>query len=149
MSIDGIWTGNRIDYHLYPQLACTCNTALSLIYTFYSSPLHTHKCSQSSLVVSWQRIYNSLTVTAAHTKSSFHILIPFLPSLLNHPRLPSQETSSIRWIYILPESESESESELLNDWWFTANQFILAPSPMRPTTSISFFNWTLAVIVLT
>jgi hypothetical protein len=37
--------------------------ALSLIYTLYSSPLHT----QSSLVVSWQRIYHSLTVTSNHT----------------------------------------------------------------------------------
>jgi hypothetical protein len=30
------------------------------------------KSSQSSLVVSWQRIYNSPTVTRAHIKSSFH-----------------------------------------------------------------------------
>jgi hypothetical protein len=66
-------------------------TELSLIYTVYSSPLHTPQCSQSSLFVSWQRIYNSLTVTAAHIKSSFHSIIPFLPSL----RLPSPETPSI------------------------------------------------------
>jgi hypothetical protein len=32
-------------------------------------------------------------------------------------------------------SQSESESELLFDWRFTANQFILATSPLRPTTS--------------
>jgi hypothetical protein len=36
------------------------------------------------------------------------------------------------------ESESESESELLYDWWFTANQFVLATSPLRLTTSESF-----------
>jgi hypothetical protein len=42
--------------------------APTLIYTLYSSPLHTptHWYSQSSLVVSCQRIYNSLTLTAAH-----------------------------------------------------------------------------------
>jgi hypothetical protein len=51
-------------------------TALSLTYTLSKSLGHTH----SSLIVSWQRIYNSLTVTTttatitAHTKSSFHRL---------------------------------------------------------------------------
>jgi hypothetical protein len=30
----------------------------------------------------------------------------------------------------------ESESELLYDWRFTANQFVLATSPLRLTTSI-------------
>jgi hypothetical protein len=29
-----------------------------------------------------------------------------------------------------------SESELLYDWWFTANQFVLAPSPLRLTARI-------------
>jgi hypothetical protein len=32
----------------------------------------------------------------------------------------------------------ESESELLYDWRFTANQFVLATSPLRLTTSIFF-----------
>jgi hypothetical protein len=41
----------------------------------------------------------------------------------------------------------ESESELLYDWRFTANQFILASSPLRLTTTF-FFNGTLAVIIL-
>jgi hypothetical protein len=37
-----------------------------------------------------------------------------------------------------PLLESESESELLYDWLFTANQFILAPSPLRLTARILF-----------
>jgi hypothetical protein len=45
-------------------------------------------------------------------------------------------------------SESESESELLYGWRFTANQFVLATSPLRLTTCNFFFSWTLAVIVL-
>jgi hypothetical protein len=40
-----------------------------------------------------EMIYNSLTVTAAHIKSSSHSLIPFLP-FLNHLRLPTPETRS-------------------------------------------------------
>jgi hypothetical protein len=40
-----------IYYTLYTPLGTTCNTALSLIYTIYSSPIHTHYDSQSSLVV--------------------------------------------------------------------------------------------------
>jgi hypothetical protein len=35
-------------------------------------------------------------------------------------------------------SESESESELLYDWRFTSNQFVLAPNPWRLTTSFFF-----------
>jgi hypothetical protein len=38
------------------------------------------------------------------------------------------------------ESESESESELLYDWRFTANQFVLATSPLRLTTSNFLFR---------
>jgi hypothetical protein len=38
------------------------------------------------------------------------------------------------------ESESESESELLYDGWFTANQLILAPGPLRLTTSDFFLQ---------
>jgi hypothetical protein len=38
-------------------------------------------------------------------------------------------------------------SDLLYDWRFAANQFVLATSPLRLTTS-TFFTWTLAVIVL-
>jgi hypothetical protein len=36
-------------------------------------------------------------------------------------------------------SQSESESDLLYDWRFTANQFVLAPSPLRLTTGDFFF----------
>jgi hypothetical protein len=50
---------------------------------FIVTHTHTHQGSQSSLVVSWQRIYNSLTVTAAQMKSSLHRLIPFLPLFCN------------------------------------------------------------------
>jgi hypothetical protein len=38
--------------------------------------------SQYSLVVYWQRIYNSLTVTTTHIKSSFRRLIPLYSCVL-------------------------------------------------------------------
>jgi hypothetical protein len=83
-------------YFLYTQLITASNTSLSLIYTLYSSLLHTRQGSQSSLVVSWQRIYNSVTVTTAHIKHSNHTLtFNNSSSLLNHLRLPFQETPSI------------------------------------------------------
>jgi hypothetical protein len=55
-----------------------------------------------------------------------------MSSLLHHSQLPPQDTPSILL------SESEAESELLYEGWFTANQFVLAPSPLRPTTSMFF-----------
>jgi hypothetical protein len=42
--------------------------------------------------------------------------------------------------------KSTSKSELLCNWRFTANQFILASSLLR--RSEIFFNWTLAVLIL-
>jgi hypothetical protein len=46
------------------------NAALSLIYTFSSSPLHTHYESQSPLVVSWQRISTQKLSLQISMKSS-------------------------------------------------------------------------------
>jgi hypothetical protein len=40
--------------------------------------------------------------------------------------------------YRISESESESESELLYDWRFSANKLVLAPSPLRITTTDFF-----------
>jgi hypothetical protein len=41
---------------------------------------------------------------------------------------------------LIEATESESESELLYDWRFTANQFVLATGPLRPTTSNFIFQ---------
>jgi hypothetical protein len=64
-------------------------SAIAIMHTFQFTVAHTHYSSQSSLVVSGKRIYNCLTVTSNHTLNFLcAILIPFLPFLLNHLRLP-------------------------------------------------------------
>jgi hypothetical protein len=68
-------------------------------------------------------------------KSSFHSLIPFFTTALSIlVALSSQSFSTA----VSRDSLNyfQSESELLYDWRFTANQFVLATSPLRPTTRI-------------
>jgi hypothetical protein len=91
----GFWIGCVDLMHLiYSQFETTSNTALSLFYTHYSSPLHTHKRSQSSLVVSWQQIYNSLTVTSNQTWSLLFVAIilqlPIMKTRLNSKLISRQ-----------------------------------------------------------
>jgi hypothetical protein len=43
---------------------------------------YTHYCPQSSLVVSWQRIHKSVTVTEAHSEVFFAQPNPFLAIIL-------------------------------------------------------------------
>jgi hypothetical protein len=64
------------------QLQVVSTKSYNPIADFQKSLGHA-RSSHSSLVVSWQRVYNSLTVTTAHDKSSLHILIPFLPVLFD------------------------------------------------------------------
>jgi hypothetical protein len=83
--IDGLldWMIGFIDT-LYIQLGTTGNSSATAISALYSSPLHMHYNSQSSPVVSWQRIYKSHCHFKSHTKSSLHLLIPFLPLICNY-----------------------------------------------------------------
>jgi hypothetical protein len=48
----------------------------------------------------------------------------------------------------LPSEDSSQVMELLYDWRFTVNQFVLRPSPLTITTRDFFCNSTLAVIIL-
>jgi hypothetical protein len=64
---------------LYTVLGTTCKTALSLICTLYSSPLHTHYGSVFTsriLATDYSQFHCNYT---SHMQSSFHSLTPFLP----------------------------------------------------------------------
>jgi hypothetical protein len=104
-----------------------------------------------SLSKAMRRDTNELNVTTHTTQLSlqFTKLIYMMCGDVNSiPISPAKRSDSItlRAIPVIP-SRSESESELLYDWRFTTNQFVLATSPVRLTTN-TFFNWTLVVIVL-
>jgi hypothetical protein len=60
---------------------------------------------------------------------------------IKHERVsPVVETSDIIRKCLLVSNSSQSESKLLSDGRFTANQFVLATSPLRPTTRIVIFQ---------
>jgi hypothetical protein len=59
----------------------------------------------------------------------------FRCQLVNTPQLNTEFSWDCRKIEL-----SESESELLYDWRFTANQFVLAISPLRLTTNNFIFQ---------
>jgi hypothetical protein len=52
--------------------------------------------------------------------------------------------AGLRWRYSTPPPygifQRVGESELLYDWLFTAQQFVLGPSPLRLTVRFFFFN---------
>jgi hypothetical protein len=59
-----------------------------------------------------------------------------IPLLLSSGLLLTAAPFQLNYAY---HRESESESELLYDWRFTANQFVLAPSTLRLTARL-FLN---------
>jgi hypothetical protein len=96
---------------IYTQLRTTGNRALSLIYTLHSSPLCMHQGSRSSLVVSWQQIYYSLSVTSDHTWS-FLVTAEFLSC--NYFASANAENCSVQFqAHILAGWHPETLSNLL------------------------------------
>jgi hypothetical protein len=75
--------------------------ALSLIYRLHKLLGHA-KPSQSSLVVSWEGIYNSLTVTSPHIKSSFSHANPSLHRLTFNWQLNYECTGNSLSLILLP-----------------------------------------------
>jgi hypothetical protein len=71
------------------------------------------------------------------------------PQVLGSPFRRLLRLAGLRWKYsnLRPHGFNWVKSKIFCEWRFTANQFVLASSPLRPTTR-DFFNWILAVIVL-
>jgi hypothetical protein len=112
--------------HLNTHFELRVFTAPSLISTIHKS-LHS-KYSQSSLV-SWQRLLTVVTlpfVTADRAELLSTVNSTIAPSLLSLPSTPQLNC------------QTTPESELLYDWWFTANQFVLTSSPWDSRPVIFF-----------
>jgi hypothetical protein len=130
------------------------NIELLPIYIIYSSLLHTHYVSHFPLIVSWQQISTqklSFQITLKSSWSSSPLLILSLKFAvwLESPDPNSKLKSGPVLSTELPKSqpESESVSDLLYDWRFTACQFVLAIRSLRLTTN-NVSDWTLEVIRL-
>jgi hypothetical protein len=121
-----------------PKLGTTSNTALSLVYT-----LSIYSCTPtriSSLVVSWQRIYNRLTITSDHISSLLsqpnsllaiilQLQIPktrplSIPS--SYPGRPESGNSTLHFTRLVF-CESESESYVTTDGQSASLSWYKAP----------------------
>jgi hypothetical protein len=101
----GLWENYKTRFGLDDWIYCTLyiqNSGLPAIQRYrYSTHFifrryHKHYVSQSSRVVSWQRIYNRLTIIFnSLMKTSSHNLIHFLLLLHSHLRLPPPELDPI------------------------------------------------------
>jgi hypothetical protein len=85
---------------------------------------------------------HTLQFTTARTKYSqpaVSSLVDVLLLLGSHPRrlaAISHQPPILLTAVSRPSCKSKSKSKLLYDWRFTANQFVLASNPLRPTTRI-------------
>jgi hypothetical protein len=111
---------------LYTPLGTTGNYSAIAISTLYSSLLH--YCPQSSLVVSWQRIHNSFTVTAAHYEVFFAQPNSFLAIILP----TSKSEDSFNYLLQLPTPELNSVPSLR---CLRSSLFSLGAAPRENTAS--------------
>jgi hypothetical protein len=86
--------------------------------------------------------FHTLHFTTTHAKSFKSAVASHFPVTdLNNGDSSATVLSYIRsFLHRLHCKSLTSESELLYDWRFTANQFVLATSPLRPTTRIFIFQ---------
>jgi hypothetical protein len=139
--IDGVldWMSGFIDT-LYTPLGTTGNYSNIALSTLYSSPIHTHKGSQPLLVLSWQRIHNSPTATAAHYEVFFSQPNSFLAIYSQlFCKLATQELDSnlilAAWdssLYSLRAAPIENTVSSIVAYWLTAAEMCL---PHRCLTS--------------
>jgi hypothetical protein len=70
-------------------------------------------------------------ISTAYLKNPFHqcVCLHVYPTIVARQQLGKNVIAA-----------TNTESELLYDWWFTANQFVLATSLLRLTTSNFIFQ---------
>jgi hypothetical protein len=110
------------------QTPLQSSTALSTQINWFQAGGHFTPASYSSLhnpTVNW-----AFTLNWQLRNSTADSQLTVAPSLLSLPCRVQLSTE----LY----SKSKSKSKFLYDWWFTANQFVLASSPLRRTTSYFF-----------
>jgi hypothetical protein len=98
-------------------------TAPSLIFTLYRSLTHTHTHTACSVFTS--RSLETASNSGDYSASRAHVVTVWRISR-NSPLIANYH-SGVR---------VRSQIQLLYDWRFTANQFVLATSPLRLTTTI-------------
>jgi hypothetical protein len=135
VTIDEVWIGNRIFGTL------THNSWLHFTVHYYTQ---THTIAHSHVFT------NRFSVAASnggHSPSSFSQTVPDPNYQLLQLSNDCLQTLSLSLYWLTPNSSQKVRVTVPLRLAVYVNQFILAPSPLRPTISI-FFNWTLAVIVL-
>jgi hypothetical protein len=105
-------------------------------------PLHIVTTSNCNTITN----FHTLQITTAHAESFKSAVTSHFPVTdRNSGDSSAYVLNCIRSsLHRLPckslTSKTESESELLYDWRFTADQFVLATSPLRPTSRIFIFQ---------
>jgi hypothetical protein len=139
VTLDGVW----IDNWIYWPLSNRNYTSLTELHT--RNIIVTTAHIKSSLVIDFNTVlwrpYRLAYIPQLNQLHRLSLLfthsLAILSALQLTPRLAAISHQPLHrltfdWL------SSESESEILYDWRFTANQFVLATSPLRLTTSIFF-----------
>jgi hypothetical protein len=106
--------------------------------------MRAHRLIHKQYILS--RVYGSVTNNNGFWIGWLDLLPPSCTISLNHNQLQKLTINYCLRFASFPFSCSfwfESESELLYDWRFTVNQFVLASSPLRLTTRDFFFQLSL------
>jgi hypothetical protein len=114
-----------------------------IINQIYLTLKHTIRDNALQITVTHILVFSFMVVTSLLGSGFQRRTLPFLwvPELsLASATSNSRLTVSLRTLS--RPLESESESELHNEWRFTANQFVLPPSRLRITTTDYFFQLT-------
>jgi hypothetical protein len=140
-----LWTGLAFVKHSIAQVAC-CWKFFLVHYMQVLSQSRLCKAVHvylTCLMLQWQLSHLNDRKLERRVFSVYGLTLPYAANTFIFTIL--YDFRLLGW----PSRSQESASEILYDWRFIANQFVLATTPLRLTTKdLSFFNWALAAIVL-